>query len=148
MEQEEAQKVIEIIARWMELREQGGYDPLQDSRRFRLEAEHSLRGGLLQRLLVEDKEPLEHTPPLAFSRPWYGLIENGEAVIEKMFVYAGIEKDTMAICQHQWHVYGKDGEDFLLKWRPGKTGESHWGKWRLVKNIDCWTLRQDRTLEG
>lgn len=140
MEQKEAQRVVEAIARWMELREQGGYDPLQTSGKFRLEAEHSLRGGLLQRLLVERKEPLEYTPPLAFSRPWYGLIESGEAVVEEMFVHPGIERDTLAICQHQWHVVSREGDNYTLVWRPGKTGQSHWGHWKLTKGQDCWTL--------
>jgi len=141
MDHQEAQKTLEAIARWMELREQGGYSPVIDRKRFLIEAEHSLRGGLLYRLLIEEKEPLEHTPPLAFSRPWYSLIEDGEAVVEKDLVYGGVMEDTIAICQHQWHIVKKDQDgSYLVRWRPGKDGRSHWGEWRLVPTSDAWVF--------
>jgi len=140
MTHEDTHKIIEIVARWMELREQGGYAPLQDGRTFRMEADHSLRGGLLERLLIHGKEPLQHTPPLHFSRPWYSLIEKGEAVVEDMFVSGGLETDTLSICQHQWHVLRREGDDYLVSWRPDKSGESHWGLWRVTKNSDSWVL--------
>jgi len=140
MDADEARKVVETIARWMELRAQGGYEPLSTSREFLSEATHSLKGGLLQRLLVEGKEPLEHTPPLAFSRPWYELIENGEVVVEKDLVTLGDQAVT--ICKHQWEILEQQEGAYTICWRRGKGGEMHWGRWRLVPNSDSWVLSQ------
>ena len=140
MSPEEARKTVDIIGRWLELRAQGGYDPITDGRDFQVEAEHSLRGGLLARLLIDGKEPLKHTPPLRFSRPWYSLIETGETVVEKDFVTPGIESDTIAVCQHQWHVVRQEGDDYVVAWRPGKNGKSHWGLWRVTPATDSWII--------
>jgi len=140
MNPEEARKTVEIIGRWLELRVQGGYDPITGGRDFQVEAEHSLRGGLLARLLIDGKEPLEHTPPLMFSRPWYPLIEKGETVVEKDFVADGIDPDTVTICQHQWQVVRREGDDYVVAWRPGEDGKSHWGLWRVAPTTDAWLI--------
>jgi len=140
MDLEEARKTVEIIGRWMELRVQGGYAPLKDGRDFQVEAGHSLRDGLLARLLIDGKEPLEHTPPLAFSRPWYSLIEKGDTVVEKEFVQDGVESDTVSICKHQWHVVRREGDDYVVAWRPDEDGKSHWGLWRVSPTTDAWFI--------
>jgi hypothetical protein len=139
MSPEEARKTVEIIGRWLELRVQGGYEPITGGRDFQVEAEHSLRGGLLARLLVEGKEPLEHTPPLAFSRPWYSLIETGETVVEKEFVSPAVA-DSLAICQHQWHIVKRDGDAYEVAWRPDEDGKSHWGLWKVTPTTDAWLI--------
>lgn len=145
METKEAHKTVEVIGRWMQLRAQGGYAPIKDDRDFLVHAEHSLRGGLLSRLLIHGKEPLEHTPPLLFSRPWYSLIESGEAAIENTFVTMHSWKlDVVLIGKHAWRIIKRDGDDLVLEWRPGEEGESHWGLWRLAPNADSWTLSRDR----
>lgn len=143
-EPEEARRILKTFARWLELREQTGYPFPSSLREFVLEAEHSLAGGLLHRLLIEDKEPLDHTPPLAFSRPWYKLIETGKAAVESEFVFDfdNPANNTIVICQHQWHVLRREGDAYVVDWRPGKTGKSHWGLWKLSPVVDGWLLER------
>ena len=143
MSPEEARKTVEVIGRWLELRVQGGYDPIKDGRDFQVEAEHSLQGGLLARLLIDGKEPLEHTPPLAFSRPWYSLIEKGDTVVEKGFVVDRIDSGSVSICQHQWHVVRREGDAYVVAWRPDENGKSHWGLWRVAPAVDSWNITRE-----
>lgn len=79
MEFKDAKETIEVIARWLAVREASGYRVPKGSQDFKTEATHSLRGGLLNRLLVQGKEPLEKCPPCHLSRPWYALVDNGQA---------------------------------------------------------------------
>lgn len=90
-----AMYVIKIIQKWWSFRQGTDYRTvITDPRRFAIEAEHSLRGGLLGRMLLEGKDPLPIAPPIVWSRPWYSLIEKGEGeVLEVWAVQAQGDPD-------------------------------------------------------
>lgn len=74
---------LAAVARaWIEWGHENGhlYEPprVLDARTFSIDASHSMDGGLLGRLL-EGKEPLPVAPPTEMSRPWYELLDYGEA---------------------------------------------------------------------
>jgi hypothetical protein len=92
--------VPSLVARWLEI----GYP---NEAPTPADAWHS---ALLGRLLA-GKDPLPEPPPLAFSYPWYGLIENGRAegyfdlhvYPEGVPIYSD-NKPSVMICQSRWVI--------------------------------------------
>lgn len=140
MDYQDAYEQVQIIVRWMQIRETNGHPPIETPHDFDRHAEHSLRGGLLGRMLISKKEPLAHPPPLAFSRPWYSLIENGSAILDGDFVYPGIEKSKLAICQHQWDIVDQNEDRYILAWKPDENGDAPWGHWSCDRVPEGWKL--------
>jgi uncharacterized protein YihD (DUF1040 family) len=84
----EVGKIIDTIAKWWAFRESDKADysvRITDARRFDIEADHSLRGGLLGRMLIDGKDPLPFPPPTYMSRPWYPLVDKGEGTAHDLF---------------------------------------------------------------
>lgn len=144
MKPQEAHATIQAIAQWMRIRLENGQCEIRDARDFEIQADHSLRGGLLGRILIEGKEPLPHPPPVAFSRPWYSLIEKGKTVLDGDFVSPGIGKDKLTICQSQWTILHRVGENYIVVWHPDKKGESPWGRWKVEKVPEGWKVSKMR----
>ena len=69
----ELSKDIELLFKWLRIREENGYTFPNDFNYFTITVRKS---ALLHRLL-EGKEPLPIPPPRTYSYPWYSLIENG-----------------------------------------------------------------------
>jgi hypothetical protein len=140
MKPQEAHATIQMIAKWMEIRAENGLQKIDSTRDFMIQADHSLRGGLLGRMMIEGKDPLPHPPPLSFSRPWYSLIEKGKIILDGDFVYAGIESKKLAICQHQWDIVHRVDESYIVQWEPDKKGHSPWGRWKVEPVPEGWSV--------
>jgi uncharacterized protein YihD (DUF1040 family) len=83
-----AHRTLDTISKWWAFREsdKANYEGrITDPRHFDIEADHSLRGGLLGRMLLEGKDPLPLPPPTYMSRPWYSLVEKGEGITYDLF---------------------------------------------------------------
>lgn len=80
---------------------------------------------LLGRLLRDGKPPLPNPPPLAYSAPWYSLIENGRAQITARDIYAGYD-GYMLICQDRWEIVSKSEHDEQWALTHRNTGEVRW----------------------
>lgn len=103
-------QVMAAIKKWESVRLAEGYDtePLSQGpgRIFNMEADHSVRGGLLGYLL-EGHEPHPKPPPRAYSRPWHYLIDQGEAKVSEITCWSDlpvfrddpISSGVVSICQ-------------------------------------------------
>lgn len=159
---------LQAIQTWIDVLEREG-SPLDPSR-FLTDAQHSLRGGLLE-YLMKGNEPHEHPPPLYYSRPWHQLIDDGgyEGPLE---VWRLHEKwgsdcdapDEVIIGQHGWQLLEILGESkYRIQWtgRPkldedgeivGWTGlrdeKPRLGIWQIekireVKHFTVWRLQPE-----
>ena len=144
MKAQEAHAVVRTVARWMRIRVENGCEEIDSARDFDIQADHSLRGGLLGRMLIEGKEPLPYPPPLAFSRPWYSLIENGKTILDGDFVSPGPGSSKLAICQHQWDVLHHVAESYIVAWHADKDGQSPWGRWKVEPVPEGWKVSKMR----
>lgn len=130
--------VFSAVQKWLVFRRDHGMAIEPD--RFHIEADHSLRGGLLGRFLA-GRDPLPHPPPICMSRPWYGLIEAGpEGVRGEMSVWwdhpfaralGGVNMDGEV-----WKLLGEsrwESEHTLeITWED-RDGERNWGTWLLTR---------------
>lgn len=138
-------KDIDCLFRWLQIREQYGYEFPQDYCKLRIDADHS---ALLDRLL-QGKEPLPEPPPRAFSYPWYELIENGFAYPYEVWEPTNRLHDypTLVIDQSsQWKIVEKI---FDREWictyniarydQPPQFVEGRWRIFQIGSNIPKYT---------
>lgn len=142
MKPQEAHDIARKISQWMQIRVENGQREIHDARDFEIQADHSLRGGLLGRLLIDGKEPLPHPPPVSFSRPWYGLIEKERTVLDGDFVGPELDGDRILVCQAVWKILHRVGENYVVAWHPDEDGEAPWGRWKLEKIPEGWKLEK------
>ena len=103
-----------------------------------------LHSSLIQRLLA-GKPPLPNPPPTTFSRPWYGLIENGKGDVLKLHVWEHDPTKVMINQDDNWTVLKRHSSHLYhlehLHW-PGDRWEARkpynadvtgWDVWRLKK---------------
>ena len=146
---------LRAVERWLVVRAREGC-PVEPGRLV-VEAEHSIRGGLLGYILA-GHEPHEHPPPLHYSRPWHALIDAGglEGRIEAWRLHERWSADcgrpdAIVIAQHRWHLVETLGaDDYRIEWRAdGKT--SRLGTWRITRTGEdergraTWHLRPEAT---
>jgi hypothetical protein len=126
---------IAVIHRWWQIREASEYEGrITNAQTFLLEADHSMRGGLLERLM-DGKEPLRHPPPCKLSRPWYGLIDAGEGHAMEVWSLPALRGqqepkvgDPVVVDQHDgWSLVAiHDVDDWSISY-------PHWGTWRATR---------------
>lgn len=143
-------KVYRAIERWMQVRALEGRPVMPAS--FAIDAMHSARGGLLRRL-YDGKEPLQAPPPLAFSAPWYELMEAGAAGITgemEVSMWGRPLTVDIVINQCAWHLVEQKGEhDFVVEYRGRMLAPTRWPAYRctLVRQktgaefFNTWHLR-------
>ena len=100
---------VRAISEWMRVRAEAGKPVPDDPRAWRTNAVHSLRGGLLCRLM-QGKPALDHPPPLFMSRPWYHLIDAGLRGVEGVFPYYDHGGDHVLVGQDRWNVERRLGD--------------------------------------
>lgn len=110
-----------------------------DPRSCDIDIDHSLRGGLLGRL-VAGKHPLPFPPPKAFSRGWYSLIDTGEGTAHECWCWDRppgeplVIGDAFVVNQHGgWRLEAIDGTALILSY-------PNYGRWRATPS--------DRTVSG
>jgi hypothetical protein len=147
-----AAAILATIARWWEFREGPDADykvKITDPRRFLIEADHSLRGGLLGRMLLDGKDPLPRPPPNNLSRPWYHLVETGQGeAIEVWSLSAKLASrdpqsgDAVTVDQGgDWTLVEIHGENDWTIAHPGVPG----GRCRATltprEHLPVWVLK-------
>lgn len=129
-------EIVEAVTKWLKIREDNGKDVPKSSHMFFVDADHS---SLLHRLL-DGKEPFPEPPPLALSRPWYSLIEEGKGTAYEAW------KDTLLsdtpqlmVNQFPWDIVEELGDGAYIvtpiegrgpigsKWHVYPTGEMFGG---------------------
>lgn len=113
MMNEDASHMILAISKWLMVRKLENKEVPTEY--FLIEAEHSVRGGLLGYIL-EGNVPWKVAPPIAHSRPWYGLFEAGLEPIEgELDVWSlrerGFDKAGLVIAQGEWDIVEELGDD-------------------------------------
>jgi len=108
---------IKAIAKWMEIRAKHSYrgHDISTPRGFMIEADHSMRGGLLGWLLAGN-EPSEEPPASCYSRPWHQLWADGKAAGRACIHGQG---DRVLIFQHGWTLDSETDAGLLIRPRPG-----------------------------
>jgi len=121
---DEQREVLEKVKQWLRVRieHQGAPQEVKDVwQQLTADIDHS---SLLERLL-DGKEPLEVPPPLAFSYPWYDLVENGsvEGGFEVAIYPEGVPSIQLQfpaanIAQGIWHIIETVEEDkeYVVEW--------------------------------
>lgn len=141
---DEAMEFARHVAKWLRIRKMEGYPLPEDGSAFEVEADHSLRGGLLG-WLVLGHEPFENPPPVSYSRPWYELVANGEATSMDVWVDGAngkkpvFQKPTVVIDQSPWLIVEDrcrtirvEGQTELIIAQINKgTPVPEWGLWEL-----------------
>jgi hypothetical protein len=85
---------------------------------------------LLGRMLFDGKAPFDDPPPLAYSAPWYALIEQGCAGLGDRDVTLGDR--TVIICQTIWWRFpAVDDDGSILCSYDAERG----GYWRLTSDV-------------
>jgi hypothetical protein len=120
---------LRAVGRWMQVRADEGHVVTPGG--FAIDAEHSMRGGLLERL-IEGKEPLAAPPPCAMSRPWYGLFDAGDAGLTGgMEIWDAAPKglgEYLVIWQTMWVIVERrPGPEYVVavKNREGEASARH-----------------------
>lgn len=110
--------IVHILGTWWKTRDKEGHTLTPDS--FEIEADHSLRGGLLGWIL-DGRKPQPVPPPLFLSRPWHTLIESGEATVSGFLVWkfkkmpARRDSDVVVIGQSpEWHIVEERDNGVML----------------------------------
>ena len=137
-----AHELIGHIRLWLEIREQEGYELPKTGSDFDMEADHSLRGGLLGWLVAGNK-PLPNPPPVSFSRPWHDLVAKGRDE-GFMDVYPMSPEQSQAygldrmlnLNQRLWVLEEEVAENHYVIVQRVKGVEAYvakpeWGRWRL-----------------
>lgn len=140
MKRELNYETLRAIGQWLAVRATEG-KPVAP-RDFAVDAEHSMRGGLLERLLA-GKGPLIYPPPLFMSRPWYEIVDAGaEGLRGEVEVWAAADKgerivevlgDVLHIGQHPWAILERRPREegppeYLIEWR-GKEADGGPSRW-------------------
>ena len=124
----EMERIVKAVLDWIIIRAREE-DPDFNApwvQSLEVDADHS---ALLSRLL-DGKEPTEHRPPLAYSYPWYSLIDNGYDIVNARFCTHHKVNDGGLISGHYWHieqniwwVTDQEGDKFFLKHNYGWRAE-------------------------
>lgn len=147
-----AKRALDAIIAWWKLRESDSadYEVMIDGvSRFKIEAEHSLRAGLLRRLLVDEMPPLQRPPPCAYSRPWYSLVDKGEGKTLDLFPMDSFDwstppapGDQMAVAQSAgWTLVEYVSRDEVVISHPGV------GTVRALRMVQRIVFSEEKTVE-
>lgn len=107
-------EMLSALLKWAKVRLDEGFMSKEEHDAFRralwLDAEHSLRGGLLERLYVHEEEPLPDPPPKFMSRPWYGVVTGEGENIWTLEVWVDERGDEpeLVVGQHAWKLLERD----------------------------------------
>lgn len=113
--QEQGDRIWEAIHTWQRVAREAG-KPVE----FTLP--NVMKSCLLGRMLYEGKPPLPKPPPLAYSAPWYSLIEEGVAHLSDHDVYPLPSGPVVLVCQHRWTVVEPQPNGWLLT----NDGDDRW----------------------
>jgi len=110
-------KDIEILLRWLRIREEHGTPFPTSLIQLHADIDHS---ALLKRLF-DGKEPFDKPPPRAFSYPNYDLFERGFSepleVWKDGYKLAIPDEEAIVIDQYPWHLVEVLGEeDYVVKY--------------------------------
>lgn len=130
---------VKAVAKWLSVLEAEGQEIPKSAIAFEVDTNHS---SLLRRIMNEDKV-FPVPPPLAFSRPNYSLIENGQ------YNPYGVNESgkVLAIDSHPWKIVEKiDHETWITKYRIRKPKGDVWSKtlWRVCKDDDKWLVKLEK----
>ena len=135
---DEEQRLKTAFFRWLMIREQETGDRPTSVLTLMVDVDKSC----LLRRLCDGKEPFPEPPPLAYSAPWYELLEKGRIECSDALVCLKGEApfqdfDEMNIAQHTWKILSKHGDrDFTCQYSI-RSPEERW-------STSLWRIRFER----